>query len=129
MRSALHVDAPEGERWAMSLDLLRSGDGLVVFRDRLLLYRDAAGPTASGRVVVEILASAPRESLTRARAASDIAEGLAVLRDIEDDLRPISSVHGLDRAYVEDLDTARVSLASVADDGSLEWGPDGEPLT
>ena len=99
---------------------------MVALGNRILLSKDVAGPRATGHLVIEVVSSKSRRSLTQRRAEIDVAEAFEVLERIASDLEQLAG-DGLERVYVEDLDTNRVKLASIADDASIDWWPDRGP--
>jgi hypothetical protein len=130
MRHAFEVDQPTGERWDLALGLLARVESAVAIGN-LILYRTAGGPTADGRLYVELRATTEPPSLTRARAEADIATGLGQLDQLlsHDHFAALGAEHGLMIEYVSDYDTGRVALAGIATDRSIIWQGDFEPRT
>jgi hypothetical protein len=130
MRGAFDVDQPTGERWDLALEVLERAESAVAIGG-LNLYRVAGGPRADHRLHVEIRATATPESLTRARAETDVAAGLSQLDELRSDKRfaALAAQHGVAVEYVTDYDTGRTGLAAVAANGSLVWRDGFEPRT
>jgi hypothetical protein len=122
VRGTFNVDEPTGDRWNLALEVLTSGEAFVAIGERLLVYRDANGPTATGEVQVEIRSST-HGLPNAARAAEDVAAGMAQLQTLlnDDRLAQLVSEYGLAIAYVSDYDTGRVTLASVDRGGAVSW--------
>ncbi len=121
-RGAFSIDEPHGERWELALSILAGGEGLVSIGG-LTLLRDASGPRATGQMFVEIRARNTPASITEAGAIADIESGLDQFDALLDDERFAALVdeYGVACAYVDDYDTGRVLLATVAADRSVEW--------
>lgn len=121
-RGAFSIDEPHGERWDLALSILAGGEGLVSI-GALTLLRDASGPRATGQLCVEIRARNTPASISEAGAIADIASGMDQFDALLDDDRFASLVdeYGVVCAYVDDYETGRVRLATVAADRSVEW--------
>jgi hypothetical protein len=122
MRGALSVDEPHGERWDLAVELLARGDGFVSVGP-LLLYRDANGPRADGRLHAEVCTESRSGPATRRGAEAAIEAGLRVLDDVVGDQRVARLVEqfGLVREYVYDYETGRTPQASIEPDGTVIW--------
>src|SRR5215203_1730776 len=109
MRGALSVDEPSGERWDLAVDLLSRGEGIVSL-GRLLLYRDASGPHADGRLHVEVCSTRGPAHQSRQLADSEVASAVIALDAVlaDDRVAGLVDKHGLVREYVRDYDTGRV---------------------
>ena len=127
MRGALSVDGPSGERWDLAVDLLTRGDGIVSFGP-LLLYRDANGANADGRLHVEVCSPRGPEHQSTQHAESEVAAAFVALDAVLADGRvaDIANRHGVVREYVWDYDTGRVLLGTIDPDGVLIWARDSD---
>ncbi len=126
MRGALTVDEPRGERWDLALDLLSLGPpNLVALGSRLLLHRNTAGPRPDGHVHIGVVARV--NPLSREKAQSEVDEARAFVQKIGNEDERFGSLlrrYGVRWDYMEDTETAAVTLARVGEDGVLIW-PDG----
>jgi hypothetical protein len=127
-RGAFSIDQPDGERWDLALAILAGGEGLVSI-GALTLARDASGPRATGQLCVEIRARNTQGSINDAGAIAEIESGLALFDALLQDVRFAALVdeHGVTYEYVDDYETGRVRLATVAADRSVEWAATFRP--
>lgn len=122
MRGALTVDEPRGQRWDLALDLLSQGPDLVALGPRLLLNRNTAGPRADGQVHIGVVARA--NPVSREKAQSEVDDARALVQEIADEDETFGSLlrwFGVRWDYVEDSETAAITLAQVGEDGVLIW--------
>jgi hypothetical protein len=131
VRGAFHLDAPEGDRWELALDLLRVG-GQAVEIGGIVLRRDTAGPLADGLIHADVIASYDPKSLTEQQAHEDVRRGRSVMMNLleaDGRLSDLASEHGLACDYVHDYGMGSVLLATVAGDGSITWQAPFRPHT
>lgn len=130
-RGSLRVERPEGSRWDLALDLLRSGEGSVAIGN-VELSRHAGPPGADGRIQVAVLADVEPQFITSsgARGYVDRARStLAALRKADDRFGELLTQYGTAWELVHDYSTGAVTMARIGENGGLEWKPAYAPST
>lgn len=111
----MEIIGPDGDRWELAIELLRSGEAEVFCRG-VSLWRSTAGPQADGRIQVSILTNLPAPSPER--RIQEIASGrevVATLVAADGRLGALLDEFGSEWSYVHDYGNGRVLLEALLD--------------
>jgi hypothetical protein len=118
----MRVDEASGQRWELALELLANGVEPIDMAD-VRVSRNTHGPTADGRITIEVRSPASPSSHSRPAAEREVARARRVIAQASTDPRFARLLDTNEVAWelIWDYGMGSIRLAAIDDEGRLEW--------